>query len=127
MQACGAGAAAGPSWRAEGTVWWSPWIQGGAWQSVLRQEGPQCKSAWGGRGETGPRDSVGPGRAQQSPPAGPGAQKAQSWCLGGAALCRHVDIPERDGAARGLIPEQQAWLRVRRSPARLRAGAQALR
>lgn len=44
-----------------------------------------------------------------------------------SGLGRHVDIPERDGAAGGLVPEQQGWcvcvrLRVRSSPALLHAG-----
>lgn len=105
-----------PSWRAEGTVWRLPSTQGSAWQSVLRQEGPQCKSAWGVGGQVHrPRSTLeGPRQSPSSQAWGPEGTIVVS---GRRALGRHVDVPERDGAARGLVPEQQARLRVRRGPA----------
>lgn len=84
----------------------------------------QERLGWGGG--TGPQASVGPGEAPAEPPSQAWGPEGTIVVSGRRALGRHVDVPERDGAARGLIPEQQARLRVRRGPAWLRAGAQAL-
>lgn len=79
-----------------------------------------------GCGGAGPQASVGPGGAPAEPIQPGLGPKGTIVVSGRRALGRHVDVPERDGAARGLVPEQQARLRVRRGPAWLCAGAQAL-
>lgn len=74
------------------------------------------------------------GQSRGTVKAGPG-HKGTIVVSGRSGLGRHVDVPERNGAAGGLVPEQQGRrvcvpLRVRPGPgllhARLGAGAQAL-
>lgn len=101
--------------------------RGGARQSVLRRQGAVYASRSGAcsarklRGQ-GPRGSAGheevPGRARRArgrPGGAHGRRDAQSRRAGAAegtvvvsgssGLGRHVDVPEGDGAAGGLVPE----------------------
>lgn len=85
--------------------------------------GLQCKRAEGTRSTGLDQLPRGPWESPQEGCMGPGRTCGQSpravrqaWATEGtmvvsgrAGLGRHVDVPERDGAAGGLVAEQQGW------------------